>query len=302
MIETSEGSSGTNREVLDEDGRFRIALPEPTRLKLEVSAPGYFCWSEPMRARGEGEHVYDVRLVRERSLELRLIHPDGSPANAQLSFADASGRPFMVHAGGLSRWSSVSTENGVVRGLGLPADVVRMNVNLRKGREVRQHTLDLRVDPGPVLEVVVDAPEAEPERAAPILVGLLVLSAPRTAAIDVEALDACLSRSGPLDLPGEVEVLHVDLHVEALSAEGQTVAVGDVAPGEDGATLTWTDLLSKEETQTVLPQTIGCASGGPIPATTALLRLRARGHDTLDVPFDASRGKAGLPQYVVLLR
>lgn len=310
MVESPDGNgaSGSNHPVRDPEGRFRLALSSSARLQLSVAAPGYFTWSEPMRERAEGQHEYDVRLVRVRTFDLRLTWPNGEGADAVVNFRDEQDEPVYVQAGaalGGGR-SHAFTQDGVARGLGLPASVVRMTVQIpRKASQQvppQEFTLDLRRDPGPVLEFVLAPLPEQPARRQPVDAFAMVLSAARDAELDLAALEQHVVNGGWKDMPESVQLLAVDADLEVLAADGRKLMTAEVRAAAEGRTLTWRELETGDETEIELPAEVGCVLGGTISGEATLLRIRAAGHDPLELAFDATRENGGLPHVLVLRR
>jgi protocatechuate 3,4-dioxygenase beta subunit len=296
MLETAEGASGVQREVRDPEGAFRLGLPREVRMYLQVQAPGYATWTEPMRGRGEGEHEYDVRLVRERSLELRFHEADGTPAGGSLSVFDESGARLRIGAHGL-RSSEVRLEDGVVRGLGLPAGPLRLVLRPGRGREAEEFLLDLRADPGPVVELFLAPRAVEPE---PFEVEFTVLTADRD--VDVEALTALLRDSlGGVRLDG-CAPLAAPCSITCFAADGASLLQGRMEPTPEGCRVDWRDVARRSETEEVLPPELGCMVSRRVPGLARRVRLEAQGHAVRELTLDPALPNGGLPLLVLLRR
>jgi hypothetical protein len=294
MLETAEGAGGVWREARDPEGAFRLGLPGEARMYLQVQAPGYATWTEPMRERGEGEHEYDVRLVRERSLELRFHEADGTPAGGSLSVFDESGARLMIGAHGL-RSSEVRIEDGVVRGLGLPASPLRLVLQPGRGRASEEFALDLRADPGPLVEFVLEPRAVEPE---PLEVEFVVFTADRD--VDVEALMALLREShGRVRLDGCAPPA-VACTIHFLAADGNSLLQGRMEPTPEGYRADWNDVSRGTGTSQVLRPELGCLVSERVPGSARTVRIEAQGHAVRELTLDPDRPNGGLPQLVIL--
>ena len=190
----------------------------------------------------------------------------------------------------------------MARGVGLPATLLRMRVRGNRDVTEQEFDLDLRADPGPLLEFSVARPILGAVDGPAIDCGVVVLSAPRDADVDLTSLEEHLYGEGPWEFPQGVQILTVALHVEALARDGSTLATCDVRPGPDGARVDFQDLVRGSQMEADLPPVVGAAFMGLFPGATSSVRLQAAGHDVLEFAFDPGQENGGMPRLALMRR
>ena len=296
-VPTPTGSDGSSRDVLDPEGRFRIALPRPQVVFLSVQAPGYATWQEDPTQRVEGDHVCDVRLLRERNVEVRLLEADGTPTGGSVRFADSRGRRVMVRQSSHLSTSELRVPSEGAPGVGLPADLLDATVQIQRGLHEARIPLDLRSDPGPVVELILPAREPEPE---PFDIGFSVFSADRD--VDVEDLMQRMHERRALVGIDGCEPFTGILSIKFLDARGAQLVVGRLEPTAEGYRSTWSRPYEGTGTEDVSPPEVGCLVSERVHGNVRSVRLEAHGHADRALSIDPYRPNGGLQRIVVLRR
>jgi hypothetical protein len=226
MIPSGEGGmGGTSHTLRDEQGRFRVPGLQPGPMQVDVMAKGYAPWSQPLRDYAAGLHLLDVALVPARTVRLRFVDTEREPvAGASVRFATTDGRELMVAFGPSSRTTTLKTdERGEVIASDLPAD--RIAVGLRRGwlDSGRVFTVDLRVPPPPVIELVCEgALQVE-------LVFLVVAGDGKAQEAAIGSVEGALALYAQLE-DGSLATLGVPARVEVRDGQGALVAEGSTRP------------------------------------------------------------------------
>jgi protocatechuate 3,4-dioxygenase beta subunit len=226
MVPSGEGGlAGRSHVLRDEQGRFRVPGLEPGPMQVDVSAEGYAPWSQPLREYAVGLHVLDVALVPSRTVRLRFVDRERAPVtNGSVRFATVDGRELLVAAGPGLRTKLLRTdERGEVVASELPAD--RVAVGLQRGwlDSGDVFTLDLRVPPPPVIELVCEGPPRVE------LLVMVVAGAAQAQQAAVGGADGVLTLQARLE-DGSLAPLDVPARVEVRDGSGALVAEGATQP------------------------------------------------------------------------
>ncbi|MCB9898685.1 MAG: carboxypeptidase regulatory-like domain-containing protein [Planctomycetes bacterium] len=118
--------SGEAVHVDDACGHFLLTGLAAGELIVMVTAPGYRPWTRPLARYDDGRNAFDVALVPERSLALRVVDEHGAPvARARVSCLDAQGARLWVQFGAGASAQSLRTDaRGEVDVHGLPASTI----------------------------------------------------------------------------------------------------------------------------------------------------------------------------------
>lgn len=138
---------GDRRSVESEDGTYEIGGLPPELIGLWVDAEGYARLRVAEHEYGEGEHVLDLALHPERTLDLRVVDSEGEPlVGVWTWFKDENGENLHYDSvGGGLNWTHRLDTKGELRLSGLPAAYVTFVVGGTLGAEPSEFEVDLRL-------------------------------------------------------------------------------------------------------------------------------------------------------------
>lgn len=292
MVWDGSGAEGHGTEVVDDEGRFRIAGLEPGRIELNVRAPGYATWRDEPRELEVGVQRYDVRLAALRSIDLLLLQADGSPYEGRASarFARPTGEEVWVRKGSMAT-NRLDLRAGVAQGVQLPAELLQVAFDLSDGEPERVFDLDLERDPSDEFEFRVRRADAEP-----LEIGAAVFSA--TADYDASGLERKL-RAGELPSDTRAGPVAVPVRIVGRNARGVELVIGTLEPVEAGFRERWSWPGAGRSSDGEVPFP---AFETTVPGTLASLTLEADGHEPLELTVDPTAENGGLPRILVLRR
>ena len=164
---------GTFRDLVTDDSGHAIAVGfEPGGYNVEVDHPGFAVGQEPVKLR-LGDNEARIELSPPVDVELRLKTPDGQllqDVSVGLKLANGELFTFQIRHTGFAH---TPVRDGAVKLTRVPSERVTLVVKLQRGGIVEQ-PLDLRVESGSVIDVVIDPP-TPPVILMIIAVGAIVL-------------------------------------------------------------------------------------------------------------------------------
>ena len=144
---------------IDEDGNYEVGGLVPASIRVWFDGDGYCRTMIPARDYAPGKHQLDALLFPKRTLDLRVVDPDGGPfAGVYIWFEDESGENIYYDsvAGGWN-WTHRLDPNGEAKLSNLPAALLTFVVGGTLGAEPARFEVDLRIQPEGVQQFVVDA-------------------------------------------------------------------------------------------------------------------------------------------------